>query len=125
MRGGSGSLKPSRRDIRVAMPRRYVCFFGKTWQEHFCSSKLIPSGSCSCLAASHLLHLLVMRLLAACLGLLNLVVLRLEALGSLLALKHLFNQGPLPVLVGQSGTEEFCRSFDDGANLRKLGDLWF
>ena len=62
-----------------------------------------------------------MSLLAACLGFLDLLVLGFEALSSLLALKHLFHQRSFPILVGQSGAEEFRGSLDNCANLGELG----
>jgi len=64
-----------------------------------------------------------MSLFAARLGFLDLLVLRFEALGSPLALKHLFHEGSFPILVGQSSAEEFRRSFDYCANLGELGYL--
>lgn len=65
-------------------------------------------------------QLLVMGFLPTRLRLLNLIVLRLEALRRLLACEDFLDQSPLPILVLQSRTVIFRRSLNDRANLRKL-----
>jgi hypothetical protein len=54
---------------------------------------------------------------------LNIIVFRLESVCSCLASKDLFDKSPLPVFLGQSCTEKFSWSLDDGADMGELRDL--
>jgi hypothetical protein len=53
---------------------------------------------------------------------LNIIVFRLESVCSCLASKDL-DKSPLPVFLGQSCTEKFSWSLDDGADMGELRDL--
>ena len=69
--------------------------------------------------------LLVMRLLAACLRILDLVVLPLEPPILLFAVHCFLDKVLRSVLLIDAGRVEFGRAFDDGADLRELRDLGF
>lgn len=64
-----------------------------------------------------------MSLLATRLRSLNIIVFCLELLCSCLDSKDLFDKTPLPVFLGQSCTEKFSWSLDDGADLGELRGL--
>jgi len=58
--------------------------------------------------------------LTARFGGLYFIILRFEAPGIAFTGKNFIGEGPFPLFIGQSGTEVFGRTLDDGANLRKF-----
>lgn len=81
-----------------------------------------PDRSCSLLAIALLRHLLVVTLLPARLGFLDLAVLALELLVRGLGLHDFLEQGLLPLLLGHSRAEVFRWAGNNSADLAELGN---
>lgn len=96
-----------------------------TGYRHWCtaSSRICKHLASSLLGVERALGLqsLVVRLLSACLGGLDVAILSLEAAGVLLAGQDFVDKGLLAILVVESAGEVLGRTLDDGAD---LGVLW-